>query len=387
MRIVLALALSLLAACTSLHRIAVPEPFADDVAVAGYQNIRFWGDVEPPRLEERVAGLLDQLQRAYEQPIAEGATVRVSFLALSGGGGNGAFAAGLLKGWSQNGDRPSFRIVSGVSTGAIIAPFAFLGASHDEGLRRAYTETTPADIYTANVLPNLFSGPGLADTAPLEALIANFADETLLEAIAAEHALGRRLYVTTTNLDAGRPVVWDMGAIAASGHPEALDLFRRIILASASLPGIFPPVEIDVVHNGEYFTELHVDGGLTSQVFAYHPQVELGRILDAVDFEVEVAVYVIWNGRRIPAYTTPDPRWYDIVSRALDVQFNYQGLGDIRRIYSLTERDGARFYLAMIPDDYTATPDELFEQEYMRGLFAVGEAAAADENLWREEPP
>lgn len=387
MRIPLAAAAILLSACTSLQRVAVPEALIDNVGIEGYQDIRFWGDVEPPRLDERLQNLLRLLRREYQSAVDEGTTVQVSFLAISGGGGNGAFGAGLLNGWSETGERPSFRIVSGVSTGAIIAPLAFLGADYDNELRSAYTETMPSDIYRASLLPNLFSGPALADATPLENPIARFADENLLKAIAVEHARGRRLYVATTNIDAGRPVIWDMGAIASNGQPGALDLFRKVILASASLPGLFPPVPFDVVRNGRHYTELHVDGGVTSQVFAYHPQAELGRLLDSADFDVQVGVYVIWIGRRVPAYDPPDPRWYDLIARSVDVQFNHQGIGDVRRIYGLTQRDGAQFHLTMIPDAFSETPGELFEQGYMRDLFAVGERAAAENGLWLSELP
>ena len=376
-----------LGACATAERVAVPESLIDEVSLAGYDDIRFWGDAEIPRVEERTQNLLALLAEQNTEAIRSGAAVQVSFLAISGGGGNGAFGAGLLNGWTDVGGRPSFRIVSGVSTGAIIAPFAFLGAQYDQQLRYAYTEIRPNDIYRASILPNLFAGPALADAAPLEELIAGFADAAFLRAIAAEHAKGRRLYVTTTNLDTGRPVVWDMGAIAASSTPEAAELFRKIILASASLPGIFPPVRIEVVHNGRSYTELHMDGGLTSQVFAYHPQVELGRLLDSAGFDVRVNVYVIWNGRRTPAYLPAELRWYEIIERAVDIQFNHQGLGDIAGIYALTQRDGAQFRLAMIPEEFEETPDELFEQDYMRALFEVGVRSAANPDLWLSEPP
>lgn len=373
--------------CTTIERRAVPEHLVDNVAIDGFVDVRFWGDAEPPRMQARAQRLLDMLEEQQSSAIRSGAIVQVSFLAISGGGSNGGFGAGLLNGWTRTGGRPLFRIVSGVSTGAIIAPFAFLGGEYDDELRSAYTQTGPSDIYRASILPNLFGGPALASSEPLENLIASFADETMLRAIAREHAKGRRLYVTTTNIDAGRPVIWDMGAIASSGQLNALELFRKVILASASLPGLFPPVQIDVVEDGQHFSELHMDGGITSQVFAYHPQVELGRLLEGAGFEVHVNVYVIWNGRRVPTYDPPEPRWYRLVERSADVQFNNQGLGDVRRIYALTQRDGAAFYLALIPDEFTTALEEPFAQNYMRELFAVGERAARDNQLWLREPP
>jgi predicted acylesterase/phospholipase RssA len=368
-------------------RAPVPESLVNDVGVSGFSDIRFWGDAVPPMLDQRTRRLVELLAEDESDAIAARQRVNVSFLAVSGGGGNGAFGAGFLNGWTQSGTRPEFRVVTGVSTGAIIAPFAFLGPNYDDELRAAYTEIGPDDIYRASILPNLLGGLALGNGRPLEILIARHADDALLAAIAEEHTKGRRLYVTTTNLDAGRPVVWDMGAIAARGRPDALELFRKIILASASLPGLFPPVGIEVTDGTDKFTEYHVDGGLSSQVFAYNAQVQLGRVVEQADFAIAITVYVIWNGRRVPAYHAPDPTWYRLVERAVDVQFSHQGLGDIRRIYSLTQRDGVTFQLAIIPDEFADVPDELFAQDYMQDLFRVGEAAGHDADSWLDEPP
>jgi len=322
-----------------------------------------------------------------EARIAAGETVQVDFLAISGGGGNGAFGAGFLNGWSRSGTRPEFEIVTGVSTGAIIAPFAFLGSDYDDELARAYTEIGPDDVYVASILPALFNGAALADAAPLKHLIEAFSDEALLDAIAAEHAKGRRLLILTTNIDAGRPVVWDLGAIASSGNPERLALFRDVILASASLPGVFPPVGIEVVASGQRYTEFHVDGGLTSQVFSYQPQVELGRVLDEAGFDVNATLYVIWNGRRVPYYSPPIPVWYRLIERSVDVQFTHQGMTDIYRLYMLTQRDGLSFRLATIPDGFARQQSEPFEQEFMRALYGAGIGIGEYQENWLDAPP
>src|ERR1019366_6164924 len=186
-------------------------------------------------------------------------------LALSGGGAYAAFGAGLLNGWSARGTRPQFTIVTGASSGALIAPFAFLGTGQDETLRRIFTSGEMENLLQSDGLKGLF-GTSLYKTAPLRELIVRHVDAKLLEAIALENRAGRRLYVVTTNIDAQRTAIWDMGKIAASDDPGALELFRNILTASASIPGLFSPVLIDVEGEGRRFAEMHVDGGVTANV-------------------------------------------------------------------------------------------------------------------------
>ena len=167
-------------------------------------------------------------------------------LTLSGGGANGAYGAGLLNGWSEEGSRPVFKIVTGVSTGALIAPMVFLGSEYDGKLKEFYTTISSKDIFKKKGILGIIGGNSLASTKPLAHRIAKGVDESFLQAVADAHSQGRRLYIGTTNLDSQRLVVWDMGAIASSGDKGALELFRKIMLASASIPVIFPPVYIDV---------------------------------------------------------------------------------------------------------------------------------------------
>ena len=189
-----------------------------------------------------------------------------NLLAISGGAEDGAFGAGLLVGWSDTGTRPSFDLVTGVSSGALIAPFAFLGREYDGQLREIFTKYGRQDIFTYNV-PGLLEGSALADDAPLARLIERYVDDAFMQDIARERAKGRVLLIGTTNLDTQRPVMWDMGRIAMSRNPDAKSLFRKILLASATLPEIFPPVRIQVRVGGQNYDELHVDGGVTRQVF------------------------------------------------------------------------------------------------------------------------
>ena len=215
----------------------------------GIPGVRTWADAP-----------LSVLRTQVTQLAALDTGHSISVLALSGGGEHGAFGAGLLNGWSESGRRPSFDVVTGVSTGALMAPFAFLGSAYDQRLEAVYTEMSIHSVVSGNPLLGLF-GEGLYSTKPLQRVVARQVDHQLLKDIANAFRRGRRLFVVTTNLDAQRPVLWNMGAIAASGHPEALELFRKVLVASASVPGVFDPVFIDAESNGHWFKEMHVDGG------------------------------------------------------------------------------------------------------------------------------
>jgi predicted acylesterase/phospholipase RssA len=180
-----------------------------------------------------------------------------------------------MNGWTAVGTRPTFKMVTGVSTGELIAPFAFLGSDYDAQLREVYTTMTPDKVFRMRGLTAALFDDAMADTGPLAEIIAKYADQKMFDAIAAEYKKGRLLMIGTTDLDAQRPVIWNIGAIAASGHPGALDLFRKILRASAAIPGAFQPVLIDVELDGKKYQELHVDGGAIAQLFLYPPSIDM----------------------------------------------------------------------------------------------------------------
>lgn len=376
----LVLAVLVSACATPPQRTAVPEALADAAHLDGFGQIRFWGDEDIPEAARHETILPERNDAGGQGP------VRINILALSGGGEDGAFGAGLLKGWSAEGSRPDFNMVTGVSTGALIAPFAFLGPAYDDALEDAYTRRQQGDIFKPALLRNVLGGEGLADAGPLAGLIETYIDADLLQAVAAEHARGRRLLVITTNIDAGRPVVWDIGAIATQGGESALELVRRVILASAAIPGLFPAVAIDVETESGPRTELHADGGITANVFAYQPQLELGLRLDELPYEAQARLYVIHNGSARPSYAEPRPLWRSVAGRALEIFLFSSAQKDISRIYHLAVRDGVEFRLAFIPDSFTDEPDEFFDPVYMRALFVLGEQLAQDGYPWRDQP-
>lgn len=387
LRAALTCAALLLPGCASYIRLD-PPPAADteEIPVLGIPNARFWLDADPAPLI-REGELMAARERAAKsgQPIGP-----QNFLALSGGGDNGAFGAGMMLGWTAAGTRPEFSMVTGISAGALIAPFAFLGPAYDPQLRDVFTGQRAQDILLlprqAMAVFSLFFGEAIADTSPLSRLIARHANEEMLAAIAAEYAKGRLLLIGTTNLDVQRPVVWNIGAIAASGHPDALGLFRRILLASASIPGAFPPVLVEVQHQGRLFQEMHVDGGATMQVFLYPPTVNLRGEEGGRWVPRPRTAYIIRNGR-VDVEASRTPRGIlSITRRSAATLLHFSGLGDISRIHLTTQRDGVGFRVAYIGREFDHPRREPFDPAFMRALFDYGFERGRLGDAWRSEP-
>ncbi|MCJ8156643.1 patatin-like phospholipase family protein [Sphingomonas sp. LaA6.9] len=307
------------------------------------------------------------------------------FLAISGGGDNGAFGAGLLNGWSAAGTRPEFKAVTGISTGALIAPFAFLGPKYDPVLEKVYTQVSQRDIFKMRGMIKGFFSDAMADTTPLYELVTRYADQALLDAIAAEYEKGRLLLVGTTALDSLEPVIWNMTAIAASKDPRAPELFRRILVASASIPGAFPPMMLDVTAGGQRYQEMHVDGGTIAQVFLYPPSMHLDQA--GASAGRKRILYIIRNARLDPDWASVDRRTLPVATRAISALTQTQGIGDLYRIYTTTRRDGIDYNLAFIPPTFTVPHREEFDTNYMQQLYAVGQQMAAKGYQWQKFPP
>lgn len=286
-RIVGAAALVTLVGCASVPRVAFTKMDEGAAVVPGIPGARMWAD-ESAAFDAAQAQQLLTARR--HGPF--------TMLALSGGGADVAFGAGLLTGWSETGTRPEFVVVTGTSAGALVAPFAFLGRAYDPILKAVFTDSETERLLQVNGLAAIF-GSAIFKAEPLQQLVAKHVDEGLLAAIAAEHRKGRRLFVVTTNLDAQRTVVWNMGVIAASGRPEALALFRNVLVASASIPGVFPPVPMEVESGGRRFAEMHVDGGVTANVLVV-PQSLLLSNIPTAKTGMRPQIYVIINDQMTP---------------------------------------------------------------------------------------
>jgi len=381
-------AVATLSACMSTQRnAAVPVEARNFVKILGLTNARFYTDQIDEITQEQTKAII---REAHYKGIQKGGTIPKTYgLTLSGGADNGAFGAGLLVGWSKHGDRPPFKLVTGISTGALIAPFAFLGSKYDDKLTDVYTTLDKSKVYRERLLPvAAIAQDALNDTDPLYYTISSYLDDQVLSEIAAEYQKGRLLVIQTTDLDAGRPVLWNIGAIAASGHPDSLNLIRKILLASAAIPAAFPPVLFDVEINGDIRQELHVDGGAVSQSFLAPAKLNINRALSLSGYKHEgFGVYVIRNGRLHTEWSEVDRKTLTIAQRAVTVLTNYSGLNDLYKMYLIAKRSGTHFRLAYIPDDYDGKHEEEFDQNYMNGLFNYAYDKAAKGYPWDNAPP
>ena len=312
-----------------------------------------------------------------------------NYLSISGGGDNGAFGAGLLTGWTAHGDRPKFDLVTGVSTGALIAPFAYLGPDYDPVLTAVYTQTQPSDIFLERGLLGALFGEAMGDTTPLYGLISRYIDAELLAKIADEYSKTNRwLLVATTNLDTGTPVIWNMGKLAQVGTPEALSLFRKILLASAAIPGIFPPVMIDVVADGKNYQEMHVDGGATMSVFLYPSALgAAAREQHVLATSKTRKAYVIRNSRIDADWKEIERDTLSIMGRAVSQLIQSQGYGDLYRIYQTTQRDHVEFNLAYIGADFKFHHEREFDRQYMNALYQYSYSLGKAGYPWAHTPP
>jgi predicted acylesterase/phospholipase RssA len=376
------------ASCASTSRVAaVPADLADKATVLGTPGVRSW---ESTLSNEFMASLAASAKREMELRHEAGETGPLPpayYLAISGGGADGAYGAGLLCGWSQTGTRPEFKLVTGISTGALTAPFAYLGPKYDKKLREVYTSVTTEDIADSRWMLAAIFNDALMDTSPLGRLLDKVVDDEMLADIAKEHAKGRLLLISTTNLDAGRAMIWNIGAIASKGTPEARKLIRRILIASASIPAAFPPVMIDVEADGKKFQEMHVDGGATAQVFLYPPTFRLRSLTAAQNIERQRHAYVIRNARLDSSWADVQRNTLSIAGRAISALIQSQGVGDLYRIFMITKRDGVDFNLTWIPKEFNAVPKEDFDPVYMSKLFDVGYKAAVEGTAWSKRPP
>jgi hypothetical protein len=377
-----------LAGCGSLSRNPVPPELTVVARIPGLADVRAWAGAPDPPMERDLALSFEQ-ESPDDFPVGADGVVRYPHLAISGGGANGAFGAGFLSGWTVTGKRPVFKLVTGVSTGALMAPFAFLGPGYDEALRTFYTTTASSNIFIrGSLIGRLLTGESFADTAPLAALIAQNVDADLLRRIAEAHAGGRRLYIGTADLDSQQFVVWNMGRIASFGTADALDLFRKVMLASASIPVAFPPVLFEVEAGGKRYDEMHVDGAVGANVFLtaglFRPMQSRG---DSARGPGREDVYIIHNGQ-LRAPPNPIPRTLRAIAlRSLEASGRAGMLDDLVRMYVYTLREQAGFRWVGMADNVTEAGSANFDPETMGRLFEIGYQQALAGPGWETLPP
>ncbi len=371
----------MVAACATPTRL---EPVPAEATIAaqplGLSNARFFPAEQSAEMMREARAAVER-QRTTLGLTPDAPLPPAQFLSLSGGGDDGAFGAGLLVGWSEAGDRPEFEFVTGVSTGALIAPFAFLGPKYDPQLQAIFTTVSKNDIFTDRGIFGVLWDDAMADTSPLWHMLSRYVDAPLMAALAEEYGKGRLLLIGTTNLDAQEPCLWNTGAIAASGQPGALDLIRKVLRASSAIPAYFQPVLIDIDMDGKKYQELHVDGGATAQMFLYPPSINMRNAPSR-----DRAAYLIRNARENSEWTATKPRTLSIAGRAISTMIKYSGKNDVLRIYNTTQRDGVDYNLASIGREFSAPGGGNFDKQYMNSLFDYAYQKSRRGYAWKKAP-
>ncbi len=323
-------------------------------------DVRFWGDS------------VAEFQRAL--PAEPG-----PWLILSTGGEEGAYGAGFLAGWAATGTRPQFSVITGVSTGALMATYTFAGGKFDEELHNVYTTISATDIFEVATTPE-----SLTDNWPLGKSIEKRVTPEILAAVAAEHQKGRRLFVVTANLDAGRPTVWNMGAIAAQGGDAALKLFRQVLLAAASIEGMFPPVYITVEANGRQFQEMHGDGGATGPLY-FGPEAYLAPT-SPLRFPA-TALYAIFNGKLTTEFYLPSRTTAGILGRSIGIALKAGGRLQLALAGVAAQKAGIPLEITYVDDGFAQVGRGLFDPKYMNALYDYGLTQGRSEGRFHKGPP
>lgn len=362
--------------CSTAPRI--PYTAADETVavIPNMADVRVFADVPAARFRSALCPNLN---------FAVGRAAAPTYLALSGGGADGAYGAGVLNGWTASGTRPEFTIVSGVSTGAMIAPFAFLGPSYDDVLRQLYTSGVAESLLASPRPLNVLFGSGVFGNQPLRELVARYVDQAMLARIAAEYVKGRCLAVVTTELDAQRAVVWDMGRIASYGSPAALELFRDVLTASASSPVVFAPVFIDVEANDRTVQEMHVDGGVTAPVFTLPEAFLLSNARP--ERGLRLNIYVLINGEIDPDFRVVPDRTVDIAGQTVSMMIKDQIRSVIFRTYEFAQENRLGFNLTYVAPERASGGGLGFDTAYMRRIYEYGYDKAQSGRFWQTSPP
>jgi len=333
---------------------------------------------------------IDGLRRYADEPVTkfsfekDTSTATKSYLALSGGGADGAYGVGVLNGWTTARTRPTFSVVSGVSTGGLIAPFAYLGSQYDDTLKEVYTSGIAESLLNDPSIMRVLFGSGLFGNTRLRELVARYVGPDILAQVARENAKGRKLLVVTTDLDTQRTAIWDMGKIAAVGTPEALKLFRDVMAASASIPLVFPPIMIDAEGQGRRFQEMHVDGGVTAPVLTL-PEALFSQ--DRLPGNARMNIYILVNKKIERNFELVSNSTIDVASRSLSSITQSQTRSIIFSTYDFAKRNHLGFHLSYIARDYPAPPSEGFDTAYMRALYQYGYEKAASGQAWTSTLP
>jgi predicted acylesterase/phospholipase RssA len=369
------LAILACSACVTKPRLDAPPSVANAAPVGFPLNMR------TNSLEERF--VKDRADSAIAQTAASETDGSFDILALSGGGAGGAFGAGVLSGLTKAGRRPTFEVVTGVSSGALMAPFAFLGSDWDNELKDAYTGGYAQSIKPPSMVGaafNLLFNTGALKVNPVRELVEHFATDRFIAAIAKAASTGRKLLVATTDLDNEETVIWNLGEIARQGGPKARQLFIDVLVASASVPGVFPPVLIDVAAGGKRYQEMHVDGGTST------PFIVLPNILNVIDYRSDHlkggSIFVIFNSQLSDPSRTTAVNTADIAQRSFYTALNHLTRAALLEASSFAERNQMQFQFTVIPQEYPYAGSLDFGATAMGELFNYGEQCGVRGQVW-----
>lgn len=312
-----------------------------------------------------------------------------NIIAFSGGGAYGAYSAGFMSGWTHTGNRPEFDVVTGISTGSLIAPFAFLGPEYDSRLGRLYTGVRASDVFRIRTWVLIPFKDSVATSLPLRNLIESQISPALMEMIAAEHRKGRRLYIGTTNLDTRRLVVWDMGAIACRPAPDSFQLFRDVLLASCSVPGMLPPVKFDLEVDGRRVTELHADGGITAQMFVpSHVFARAAAPLAEGEKAETGNFYAVVAGKLYPDAYPVKAKVLPVLGASANALIYSYCRADLSTLYGMAQAAGLRYHVTALTSGFKTLENSVdFNQVEMQKLFDEGHCQGIYGPAWMKGPP
>lgn len=366
--------------------IAVPEAYAQSLP---------WGAIDLDIKAEGNYTIKHSLGEALTQKAnkysGENGSVPLDILTLTGGGSRGAFGTGFLVGWTDRGDMPKFDVITGISTGAVMAPFIFLGGNELKKAEYFYTKMNTEDVFTRSWLSFLGYGH-IMNAKPLQKLFRKNFDKAFLEKVAIEHKKGRRLYIGTTNIDTGQLIVWDMGAIASSDRKDKYERFSDIIYASSALPVYLPPQYMEVNIQGEKYYQMHVDGGIYSQVFMIGLLVNWTEVLkfnENANTNFDATLYTVANRkyRQRDIYKPIEQAPLSIIEAFVLTEMDLLFDRSIYRLYNNCKEKGVNFKMATIPEkmeEIIIEPTE-FNPEKMLKLFNVGYNLGRHNFKWKEE--
>jgi len=384
------LILMITACAKDLVRTPVPAALEETVEVVNMPGVRAWSDSYSQEFQaDVVQSIRDEPEGLF--PRGPNGEFQYSGLSLSGGGDHGAFGAGILRGWSKSGRRPLFKIVTGTSTGALIAPFALLGPEYDATLEEMYTQVTGDDIFRKQPILGAYWRESLADNTPLRVMVEEYVTDEVIDAIGVAHNNGQRLLIGTTNFDAQRSVMWSMGAMANSKHPDAYSMFRKILVASAAIPVLFPPTFIEVEAEGKVYDEMHVDGGTVGQMFFFGSAIDWPAALQEISGTSEVidnsVLYIIVDGDIDPHYDVVERRLAPIASRTIKTLIKVSAWSALYRMYLHAQVGGYSFRYVSLPKDYVAYTTDSYDPEEMRRMFRLGYNMGLAGDAWLSTPP